>query len=133
MAFLACCCTSFAQDSLAVSSNDPFYKKGLIGKVYNYFDDSNEIKPHKNFDFSVIGGPHYSNETKLGLGLVAAGIYRKNLSDTVTMPSNISLYADFTTTGFYLLGIKGYHNFKNNRFRLNYKTYSILSLINFGA
>ena len=39
------------------------------------------------------------------------------------MPSNISLYGDVTTTGFYLLGIKGYHNFRNNRFRLNYKTY----------
>ena len=123
LALITCCFSVYAQDTLTVQSNEPFYKKGIIGKVYDYFDDSNEVKPQKRFDFSIIGGPHYSNETKLGLGLVAAGIYRRNLADTVTMPSNISLYADFTSTGFYLLGIKGYHNFHNNRFRLNYKTY----------
>ncbi len=106
-----------------IQTSDPFYKKGVIGKVYKYFQESNEVKPQKKFDISFIGGPHYSNETKLGIGLVAAGIYRNDLNDTVTMPSNISLYSDFTTTGFYLVGIKGYHNFKNNRFRLNYKTY----------
>lgn len=114
--------TATAQDSLAVAT-DPFYKQGIVGKVYRYFEESNEDKPQKKFDISFIGGPHYSNETKLGLGLVAAGIYRNSLTDTITMPSKVSLYSDFTTTGFYLVGIKGYHNFKDNRFRINYKTY----------
>lgn len=116
--------TEISPDSIvATVDNKPFYQKGLIGKVYDYFDRSNDIKPTKKFDFSVIGGPHYSNETKVGLGIVAAGIYRRDIADTITRPSNISLYGDFTSTGFYLLGVKGYHIFKNNRFKLKYKTY----------
>ncbi len=120
---ISCCFLNLHAQNDTITKNEHFYEKGIIGKVYNYFKESNEEKPYKKFDFSIIGGPHYSNETKLGLGIVAAGIYRPDLTDSITMPSNISLYGDVTTTGFYLLGIKGYHNFRNNRFRLNYKTY----------
>lgn len=53
-------------DSIPVSRS--FFKKFL-----DYFNDANKEKKDKKFDFSVIGGPHYSSDTKFGLGLVAAG------------------------------------------------------------
>ena len=48
-------------------------KKSLITRFLDYFNDANK-KNDKRFDFSIIGGPHYATDTKLGLGLVAAGI-----------------------------------------------------------
>ena len=47
-------------------------RKGIIARVIEYFEDSNKPKKDKKFDFSVIGGPHYSSDTKFGIGLVAA-------------------------------------------------------------
>ncbi|MDE6157172.1 MAG: hypothetical protein K2F78_03390, partial [Muribaculaceae bacterium] len=49
--------------------------KNIIEKIIAYLDDSNKPKKNKKFDFSVIGGPHYSSDTKFGVGLVAAGLY----------------------------------------------------------
>ena len=72
-------------------------KKNIFQKVLSYFDDSNKPKTYKKFDFSIIGGPHYSTDTKLGLGLVAAGLYRTNMGDTIMPPSNVSLFGDITT------------------------------------
>lgn len=87
-------------------------QKNIFQKVLSYFDDSNKPKTYKKFDFSIIGGPHYSTDTKLGLGLVAAGLYRTNMSDTIMPFSNVSLFGDVTTVGFYLLGIRGNHLFQ---------------------
>lgn len=98
-------------------------KTTLISRVLQYFGDSNKEKPAKKFDFSILGGPHYTSETKFGLGVVAAGLYKRNLSDTVTPMSMVSLYGDFSTTGFYLIGVKGYQIFPLDRYRLNYKIY----------
>lgn len=80
-------------------------------------------KKNKKFDFSVIGGPHYSSDTKFGIGLVAAGLYRTDLNDTILPPSNVSLYGDVSTVGFYLLGVRGNHLFPQDKYRLNYNLY----------
>lgn len=98
-------------------------KLGLIDRVKAYFKESNTEKQNKRFDFSVIGGPHYSSDTKLGLGLVAAGFYRKNLADSITTPSNVSLYGDISTVGFWLIGIRGDHIFPQDKQRLDYNVY----------
>ncbi len=116
--------TVAAQDSLQVSQTDSIVKKkGIIKSIISYFEESNKQKLNKKFDFSIIGGPHYSSDTKVGLGLVAAGLYRTNLADTITPPSNVSLYGDLSSVGFYLIGIRGYHIFPEDRYRLNYKLY----------
>lgn len=86
--------------------NTPAKKKSLITRFLDYFNDANKNKKHKKFDFSIIGGPHYSTDTKLGLGLVAAGLYRTNPNDTILPPSNVSLFGDVSTVGFYMLGIR---------------------------
>lgn len=125
--FLAFALTHAAEaDSVSVATSDtiaPPHHKNIITRVIDYFSESNKVKPTKRFDFSILGGPHYSSETKFGLGVVAAGLYKRNLSDTVTPQSMVGLYGDFSTTGFYLVGIKGYHIFPLDRSRINYKFY----------
>lgn len=111
---------SLAHDSTVV--RPPFFRRMYDG-VYRYFTESNQVKEEKRFDFSVIGGPHFSSDTKLGLGLVASGLYRMDRSDMSLPPSSISLYGDVTTTGFYLLGIRGTTIFKEDKFRLGINFY----------
>lgn len=63
-------------DSVSVATSDSLQtKRGFFKKFLDYFNDANKEKKNKKFDFSVIGGPHYSSDTKFGLGLVAAGLY----------------------------------------------------------
>ena len=98
-------------------------KNGFFHRFYRYFQQSNKVKEEKKFDFSIIGGPHFSSDTKLGIGLVASGLYRIDRNDKSISPSNISLYGDITTTGFYLLGIRGNTIFPKDRFRANINMY----------
>lgn len=99
-------------------------RKGIIARVIEYFEDSNKPKKDKKFDFSVIGGPHYSSDTKFGIGLVAAGIYRSDTTHTdsvyMTPESNVAIYADATTSMFFKLGIRGTHIFKDDLARMRY-------------
>ena len=59
-------------DTLSVDSLEsrPAFFKRMYKNVYRYFTEANQEKETKRFDFSVIGGPHFSSDTKLGLGLV---------------------------------------------------------------
>jgi len=110
-----------AADSM---SGDSTVKKGFFHRFYNYFKSANVDKTlTKKFDFSIIGGPHYSSDIKLGLGLVAAGLYRVDRKDLSIPPSNISLFGDITTTGFWLLGVRGNTLFKGAKYRLDFTTY----------
>lgn len=98
-----------------------FYEKGIIGKIYRYFQESNNEKRKTNFDISFIGGPHYSTEEGFGIGVAASGIYSAGgLADTVTPLSNITLKLDATTGQMFKVGVEGYHIFVNDRYRLNY-------------
>lgn len=100
-----------------------FVHKPWYRKFFDYFVDANKPKNNKKFDFSIIGGPHYSSDTKFGIGLVAAGLYRMDRSDTLMQPSNVSLYGDVTTSGFFLVGIRGDNLFPKDKFRLLYNLY----------
>ena len=112
---------ALVQDTL---HSDSTVKKGFFRKFYNYFKTANVDKTlTKKFDFSIIGGPHYSGDIKLGLGIVAAGLYRVDRKDLSIPPSNVSLFGDITTTGFWMLGIRGNTLFKSGKFRLDYTTY----------
>ena len=85
----------------------PAKKKDIFSRFLAYFNDANKEKKNKRFDFSVIGGPHYSSDTKFGIGLVAAGLYRSDPTDSLSAPSNVSLFGDVSTVGFYMLGVRG--------------------------
>lgn len=113
--------SSFGQET-TVADTTPV-KNGFFHRFYRYFADANKEKEEKRFDFSVIGGPHFSSDTKLGLGLVASGLYRIDRQDKTISPSNVAIYGDITTTGFYLLGIRNNSIFPRDRFRLNSNMY----------
>lgn len=110
-------------DILVQSATDSIIKNNLFHRIYRYFQQSNEVRNDKKFDFSIIGGPHFSKDTKLGLGIVASGLYRLDRTDMSLSPSNISLYGDITTTGFYLLGIDGNTIFPRDLYRLDVNMY----------
>lgn len=97
--------------------------KSWVNQILDYFNDSNKNKKHKRFDFSVIGGPHYASNTKFGLGLVAAGLYRTDPNDSILPPSNVSLYGDVSSVGFYMLGVRGNHIAPKGRYRIDYHLY----------
>lgn len=99
---------------------DTIKHKNIVDKVIDYFAHSNDGRSDGRFDVSFIGGPHYSSETKLGIGLVAAGNYSSAPGDTLTPLSNVSLYSDVSTIGFVTVGICGNQIFPRDRYRLNY-------------
>lgn len=114
---------ALAGRSTELSDSAKTTPSGVIGWLERYFAESNKTKPEKKFDFSIIGGPHYSSDTKFGIGLVAAGLYRHDRSDLTIQPSNVTLFSDVSTAGFCMVGIRGNHFFPDDRFRLNYKAY----------
>lgn len=52
-------------------------KRSVVTRFLDYFNDANKGKKKRGIDFSIIGGPHYSTDTKLGIGLVASGLYHQ--------------------------------------------------------
>ena len=109
-------------DSITVVAQQDTLKKrpGLFTRIINYFGDANKEKPEKKFDVNFRGGPYYSSDMKLGLGLVGAGMYRMNGCSKEMQPSNVSLFGSVSTVGFYMLGIRGNNLFPKDRYRLNY-------------
>lgn len=111
-----------ATDSVAADSNvvAEATKKNIVTKIIDYFNSTNKEADPAKFDFSVIGGPHYSSDTKFGIGLVAAGLYRNDTVNLQLPPSDVSLYFDATTSMFFEIGVSGNHIFKNDRARIQY-------------
>lgn len=109
--------TAAIQDN---DSTEDKKKRGLINRIIDYFADSNKEKPYKKFDFSIIGGPHYSTDTKLGLGIVATGLYRTDKADSLLPRSNVAIYGDITTANYYKIGVRGNHIFPHDRGRIVY-------------
>ena len=95
--------------------------KSLAGKVIDYFGNSNKHRSGGAMDFSVIGGPYYTSDMGLGLGIVASGIYGHGVDDDVTPPSNVSLFGKVSTKGFGSLGIRGTHISRSEAQRFNYR------------
>lgn len=109
------------RDSVATAADTVIAKPNILQRVINYFKESNAPVRHKGMDFSILGGPHYSSDTKLGIGIVAAGqYYTTPPADTITHISNLSLVGDITTGGFYKIGVRGNHFTPENHWRLDY-------------
>jgi len=111
------------ENATAVHSDTVAGGKNIFSRIIDYFSETNKEHKDKAFDVSFIGGPHYSNEKKLGIGLLAAGVYSTYRGDTLTPPSNVSVYADVSTSGFYSVGIRGTTRFRRDMFRVNFQAY----------
>ena len=98
-------------------------KVSFFKKIGDYFRNANKPKPEKKFDISFIGGPQYSSATQFGIGVMAAGLYRSDRSDLSIQPSNVSLFGNVSTSGFYMLGVRGTHILPKDRYRLLYTVY----------
>lgn len=105
-----------AADTVSAEEKRP----GFIKRIINYFANANKQNDDGGFDFSVIGGPHYSSDSKLGIGIVAAGTYRTTQDSGYTKLSNISIYGDATTAAHFKLGVRGENFFPQNKYRIVY-------------
>lgn len=103
-------------DSISKNKRNSFIKS-----IINYFDQSNKRALTTKPNFTPLGGPHFSSEKGLGLGLVIAGDYSTCPSDSALPASNISLTGDIATKGYYSIGVRGAHVFPENAKRINYE------------
>ncbi len=103
-------------------SADTTRRPGFLTRVVNYFAQANEDRTfEKKIDYTFIGGPSYSSDTKFSIGVMGAGLYRTDRTDSLTPPSDITLFGSASITGFYVLGIRGNTLFKHDRNRLTYR------------
>lgn len=116
--------TSAASDTTKVSENEIVSpQRSLVNRVVDYFGKANVPRTDGKLDVSFIGGPHFSSDTKLGVGIVAAGRYGYpvyNSDSTREIHSEASLYLDASITGFVKVGLQGTHIFDGDRSRVNY-------------
>lgn len=96
-------------------------KGNFMQRIIRYFESSNKEAITRRPKFSFIGGPHYSSDTKLGIGLLAAGLYSVNPENEALQPSNVTLFANLTTGKYYKVGIRGLHLYKNDSRRIDYE------------
>ena len=100
----------------------PAGKRNFFQRVFDYFDRSAVDKTfEKKMDFTFVAGPSYSSKTSLSIGVLAAGLYRVDRRDSLSSPSNISLFGNFSISGYYYIGISGNTFFRHNRHRLDYE------------
>ncbi len=78
------------------------------------------VRSKKKIDWSIVPGPNYSSDVGFGIGFLVAGLYRIDRTDSVTAPSNISIYGNVTTEKFVLLRFSGDNIFNHNKQRLSY-------------
>lgn len=110
--------TPLPQDSVPMLLPE---KRGFLRRVVDYFGESTTDRTfEKRIDLTFAGGPSYSKTTKLGLGLLAAGLYRLDRTDSITPPSDVSLFANITTSGFYAFGVTGNTIFRHSVRKVDY-------------
>lgn len=118
---IAATAVSIAADSLAVDTTAPKQRNSIFRRLIRYFEQANEDRTQeKKFDLTWVLGPSYSAVTKVSLGILASGLYRIDRTDTITQPSNVSLYANISTSGYYKVGVTGLNLMDRNRHRIKY-------------
>lgn len=96
-------------------------KKPFLHRFVDYFNDSTTDKTfEKKIDFTFAGGPSYSQSTSFGIGALAVGLYRLDRTDSITPPSDLSIFANVSVSGFYAVGISGNTILACNRHRVDY-------------
>lgn len=99
----------------------PAKRSGFFRRIIDYYSRSNVDRTfEKKIDWSIAPGPNYSSDVGFGIGFLLAGLYRLDRTDSITVPSNVSIYGNFTTQKFVLLRFSGDNIFNHNKQRLSY-------------
>ena len=127
---------AMAQEHIVVHGNDtlryrytpieqaqqPTRKPGFLRRVVNYFERSAEDHTfEKKIDFTFAGGFAYSKNTNVSLGLLGAGRYRLDRTDSITPPSHFTLFGTGSVVGFYSVGVMGRNVWRRDIQRLSYE------------
>ncbi len=107
---------------LADSTTESSPKKSpFLRRVVDYFGEAAvDHTFDKKIDFTFAGGPSYSKNTSLGIAVLAAGLYRLDRTDSVTVPSDITIFANVSVSGVYAIGVEGNTIFAHNRRKVDY-------------
>lgn len=98
-------------------------RRNIFQRVIDYINAADTPKPAKKFDFSILGGPAYTQDYSMCLGLVAAGLFRKDTTDLTIPPGQIDLYGTVSIIGYFKVGVEGANYFNNGKIRLNYDVF----------
>lgn len=71
-------------------------------------------------------------DTGFGLGIIGMGLYRQDRRDSLSQPSNVSIFGDVTTKSSYTVGIFGTHMFPYGKGRIESKYRPTISRRNSG-
>ena len=133
VALLAMLQAGAQQSDILVSSRDTIrytytplptqpVKKSGWQKIVDYYQQSTtDNTDTKRFDVTVVGAPTYSSTVGLGLGVMAAGLYRIDRENFALPPSTVSLFARATLRGVYTVGAEGVNIFKDDKNRILYR------------
>lgn len=103
------------EETLQDTLQNEVQRQGVIKRVLNYFANSNK-KHDKKFNMSIIGGPHYSNESSFAIGFGAEGIYRA-AADTALRYSTATLTSNVSVLGCVEMRLRNNLFFDRNKWR----------------
>ncbi len=89
-----------------------------IDGFLNKLGADNHFDARKGVNWSVLPGPFYTPELKLGLGTAVAGIYQVDPDDHLTQNSSISFTGFVSASGALGLGFTNYTFFSDDQWRL---------------
>lgn len=115
-------CTAVRTDGTAgLSADTAARRRSFIRRIIDYYSQSNEdLSFRKKIDWSIVPGPNYSSDYGFGIGFMLAGFYRPDRTDSVTSPSNVSVYGNLTTRKYATLYFSGDNYFRHDRQILRY-------------
>lgn len=98
-------------------------RRNIFRRIIDYYAAANVDRTYdKRIDFNFILGPSYSQEMSFTIGALASGLYRLDRRDSITPPSNLSIFSTVGVKGFWAVGVFGNNLFRGQRNRINYET-----------
>ncbi len=107
----------------AVADTAAVRRRNIFRRIIDYYAAANVDHTYdKRIDFNFILGPSYSQEMSFTIGALASGLYRLDRRDSITPPSNLSIFGTVGVKGFWAIGVFGNNLFRGQRNRINYET-----------
>lgn len=89
-----------------------------VDKLLGKLGADSAYDPTRGVNWSILPGPFYTPELKMGLGMAVAGIYRVDTADKTTQNSSISFTGFVSSSGALGIGLNNYTFFNDDRWRL---------------